>query len=93
MSLNRRKFISSTSFSLAGIITGSALQGCTAGDHHPDSSYDIMKDVMRYRKFDAHCHPEEDLDKQLALADSLGIEKLQISMPVPRYRFELYLLY
>jgi predicted TIM-barrel fold metal-dependent hydrolase len=44
-----------------------------------------MKDVMKYRKIDAHCHPDPDLEKQLEIADRLGIGKLQISMPVTNF--------
>ena len=49
------------------------------------SSYDIMKDVMKYRKIDAHCHPQDDLVKQLEIADRLGISKMQISSPVTNF--------
>jgi hypothetical protein len=44
-----------------------------------------MKDVMRFRKIDAHCHPEKDLEKQLETADRLGIDKIQISNPVTNF--------
>lgn len=83
--INRRKFLASSAVSAAGIVLGSNLAGCAPRKDGAVSSYDIMKDVMKYRKIDAHCHPESDLDEQLETADRLGIEKLQISMPVTNF--------
>jgi predicted TIM-barrel fold metal-dependent hydrolase len=83
--INRRKFLSSTSISAAGLVLGSNVAGCTSRKDQPVSSYDIMKEVMKYRKIDAHCHPESDLVKQLEIADRMGIEKSQISMPVTNF--------
>ncbi|GEO04752.1 metal-dependent hydrolase [Adhaeribacter aerolatus] len=49
------------------------------------ASYNLMKDVLKYRKLDAHVHvnlyhggPEENIK----FADRLGIEKLFISRPI-----------
>ena len=64
---------------------GSNLVGCSSKVKSDISSYDIMNDVMKYRKIDAHCHPESDLRKQIDTADRLGIEKLQISKPISNY--------
>jgi uncharacterized protein len=83
--INRRKFLTGTSLSAAGIILGSNLTGCAAIKESGIASYDIMKEVMKYRKIDAHAHiyssanqsPEWHFD----FADRLGIEKLQISRP------------
>jgi len=84
-SINRRKFFTDTSLSAAGILLGSTLTGA-ASEREPDaSSFDVMKEVMRYRKIDAHCHPDTDLGKQLDMADRLGIRWLQISMPVTNF--------
>ena len=83
--LNRRKFLSDTSISTAGIMLGCNLVKCTPEKNSVINSYDIMKDVMKYRKIDAHCHPDPDLAKQIEIADRLGIEKLQISMPVTNF--------
>ena len=63
---------------------GSNLVGCTSKKESGISSYDIMKDVMKYRKIDAHAHPDTDLGRQMDIADRLGIEKLQISKPATR---------
>jgi hypothetical protein len=83
--LNRRKFLTDTSISVAGIALGSNLMGCSPNSEQVISSYDIMHEVMKYRKIDAHCHPDSDLVKQLEIADSLGIGTLQISMPVTNF--------
>ncbi len=83
--INRRRFITNTSISAAGIVLGNNLAGCASHNEPEISSYDVMKDVMKYRKIDAHCHPEDDLVRQLEIADRLGIEKMQISMPVTNF--------
>jgi predicted TIM-barrel fold metal-dependent hydrolase len=83
--MNRRKFLTRTSLPAAGILLGSSLHGCNSDPHEGISSYDLMKDVMKYRKLDAHCHPQEDLVKQLEIADRLGISKMQISNPVTNF--------
>jgi predicted TIM-barrel fold metal-dependent hydrolase len=85
MTITRRKFLNNTSISAAGIILGSNLAGCSSHLRSDISSYDIMMDVMKYRKIDAHCHPDRDLKKQLEIADRLGIEKIQISNPVTNF--------
>lgn len=83
--INRRKFLSETSLTAAGIMLGSNLAGCSQRKESDILSYDIMKDVMKYRKIDAHCHPEPDLGKQIEMADRMGIEWLQISQPVTNF--------
>jgi len=84
--LNRRKFIGTTSFTAAGVMMGSSFAaGCSPDVHRAVEPYDIMADVMKYRKIDAHCHPEDDLAKQIETADRLGIEWLQISRPVTNF--------
>jgi len=85
MKTDRRTFIASTSLSAAGIILSGGTLGCTTEKKEVKVQYDIMKDVMKYRKIDAHAHPDNDLDKQLAIADRLGIEKFQISNPVTNF--------
>ncbi len=83
--MNRRKFLTSTSLTATGVILTNNLSGCSSGEPQDKVSYDIMKDVMKYRKFDAHCHPQEDLLKQLEIADRLGINRMQISNPVTNF--------
>lgn len=83
--INRRTFFSRTALSVTGVALTHSMAGCTVEREGGLSSYDIMEDVMRYRKFDAHCHPESDLGKQIDLADRLGISKMQISRPVTNF--------
>ena len=83
--MNRRKFLTSTSLSATSVILAGNLSGCSSGEPNGKSYYDIMKDVMKYRKIDAHCHPKKDLAKQLEVADRLGISKMQISNPVTNF--------
>jgi len=67
---------------------GSALTTCTPEKKTKPSKYDIMADVHKYRKFDAHAHVglrEGDADKQIEIADRLGIEKLYVSRPITNY--------
>jgi len=87
LKINRRKFITNTSLSATGIILGSNFVSCSPRKKEVISSYDIMKDVMKYRKFDAHAHiwSDKDIDVQLRIADKLGIERIQISKPVTNY--------
>ncbi len=83
--LNRRKFLTRSTLSATGIMLGSRLNGYTSPESHGISSYDIMKEVMKYRKIDAHCHPDDDLGKQIEIADRLGISRMQISNPVTNF--------
>ena len=85
--INRRRFLANTSLSAAGILLCSKLEGCASENDAGENSYDIMKDVMKYRKIDAHDHPSfvmpgqariKDLEKQINTADRLGIERLVI---------------
>src|SRR5690606_20707169 len=49
------------------------------------ASFDVMKEVMAYRKIDAHAHvyfSDDSPRTQLELADRLGIGKLIISRPM-----------
>jgi predicted TIM-barrel fold metal-dependent hydrolase len=88
MNINRRKFVTRSAVSAAGILIGSHLKGMAKLEDEEDISlskpkkYDLMKDVMKYRKIDAHAHiyftdtsPEEQLDA----GERLGIGKQVIS--------------
>jgi uncharacterized protein len=83
--INRRKFIADTTLSAGAIILGSNIAGCVSQKEEKKISYDIMKEVLKYRKIDSHLHPESDLEKQLQIADRLGIEKMQISQPLTNF--------
>jgi len=83
--MDRRKFFETTALSSAGILVGGSLAGCTRRTEPEISAYNIMSEVMKYRKIDSHEHvdlyhggPEVQID----YADRLGIEKLIISKPV-----------
>jgi len=83
--MQRRKFFETSAISSAGILLGSTLATCTSGAKTVPASYDLMKEVMKYRKIDAHEHTnlyEGGPEVQIDFADRLGIEKLIISRPV-----------
>jgi predicted TIM-barrel fold metal-dependent hydrolase len=83
--ITRRKFLADSSLSTAGLIIGSKFSGSLSMREPGISSYDIMKEVMKYRKFDAHAHLNFSADpagEQLRFADRLGIERLSVSRPV-----------
>ncbi len=83
--INRRKFLASTSLSTTGLLLGSNLIGFSSKKESGVSSYDIMKEVTKYRKFDSHVHlyfAQNAVDEQLSFADRLGIDRLSISRPV-----------
>ena len=71
------------------------MTGYASDQKQRNSSYDLMQEVMKYRKFDAHAHVglygplPEDADKQIDIADRLGIEWLSISNPITRKEEEL----
>ncbi|HCS20628.1 MAG TPA: amidohydrolase [Bacteroidetes bacterium] len=96
--MNRRKFVSGSLLSSAGLVTASGLLSFVAGKsnnissggqqvHNTDQAafdFDLMKEVRKFRKIDAHIHvhlfdgpPEGNID----FADRLGIEKMVISRP------------
>lgn len=87
--INRRKFIGNTALSVAGLMLGSQLIKCSPKDASAQKDagapFDLMKEVMSYRKIDAHAHvyfSDDSPGTQLDLADRLGIEKLVISRPM-----------
>ncbi len=82
--IDRRRFISDTSFSAAAIMLGCKISGCRQ-ENSSAAEYDVMKEVLKYKKIDAHCHPEADLGKQTDIADRLGISWMQISKPVTNF--------
>ena len=88
--INRRKFLTDTSLTAAGLLLGNTLIGCTSSGKSEISSYDLMKEVMKYRKIDAHDHyglsgvGPGTLERQIDIAERMGIETLSISRPVTR---------
>jgi predicted TIM-barrel fold metal-dependent hydrolase len=85
--LNRRKFFKDTAFSTAGLIIGCNLKSLSDKSTPNTSSYNIMKEVRRYRKINSHEHvglSSSTLEYQIDFADRLGMEKLVISKPITR---------
>lgn len=92
--LNRRRFIESAGFSAATLLWGQQLISCAARRDlakkpaalsSRTAPFDIMKEVMAYRKIDSHAHvyfTEDSPATQIDLADRLKIEKLVISRPM-----------
>lgn len=83
--MNRRKFFRNSALSTAGLIIGGKLVDLQARENPGSASGDIMKEVMKYRKIDAHEHVKIDcsnVEAQIDFADRLGIEKLAISRPI-----------
>ena len=92
--INRRKFIAGTAISAAGVMISDRLFGSPAGRENSViaaasgagvSSYNIMKETLKYRKIDAHVHsdlfnggPEGNVE----FAERLGIDKMVISRPI-----------
>ncbi len=90
--INRRKFVTKTALSAAGLLLSEHLMGMGPTDAPPaslsneiaPSSYNLMKDVMKYRKIDAHVHAylfDGGPDGNVAFAERLGIDKMFLSRP------------
>jgi uncharacterized protein len=89
--INRRKFLTNTSMSFAGIMLSSKMWGSSPGDISAKKNSqisdpgNIMKEVMKYRKISAHDHVglgSGTIREQIDVADRLGIEKLEVSKPI-----------
>ncbi len=78
--MNRRKFLGNTALSAAGMMVGGRLSDLTE-EGTPLASFDLMKEVMSYRKINAHEHvyPNVDPAVLIDMADRLGMEKLVVS--------------
>ena len=85
--IGRREFLTYSGALTAGAVMGGVLS-CSKRADNMAGAYDLMKDVMKYRKIDSHVHvylshkPEE----VIKYADLLGIEKLIISCPCVPWR-------
>jgi predicted TIM-barrel fold metal-dependent hydrolase len=83
--IDRRTFFEQSAVSSAGLILGGMVAGCSVSRDPGVTDYDVMAEVMKYRKIDAHEHvdlysggPEVQVD----FADRLGIERIVVSKPV-----------
>lgn len=82
--VTRRKFIRGTAVSAASAILAPALADSRA-EMSFNSSYDIMREVRKYRKIDSYAtsnFSDENLRSQIDFADRFHIEKLFIAMPM-----------
>jgi len=85
---SRRKFLGYAGLSSTGILFGNALTGWSEKRKSNAFDFDMMEEVLKYRKIDAHAHvgfEQGDIDEQIDFADRLGIEKLCISNPITNY--------
>jgi len=90
MNLNRRTFIARGAVGAAGLLVGSRLKGLAreetalpVGGHGEGSKkYNLMKEVMKYKKIDAHAHvyfEEGSMETQIEYGRRLGINNHIIS--------------
>ena len=84
--INRRKFVAGVTTAATGLFLGNHLKAMVPEEKNMaeirPKGYDIMKDVMKYRKIDTHAHIYFTTDSpqtQLDFGRRLGIEKQVIS--------------
>lgn len=99
--ISRRKFIAGAALSATGLAVSGGLAASSAADMpegmhaiEPMAKYDLMQDVMKYRKIDSHIHVNlgsTDIEVQKKYAGTLidyaqrmKVEKLVLSNPVTR---------
>jgi hypothetical protein len=93
--INRRKFVTGTALSAAGILMSDRVLGIhdanaasyTSVKENVKLKYNLMNDVMKYRKLDSHVHAylfDGGPEGNIAFADRLGIDKMFISLPAYR---------
>lgn len=83
--VTRRKFISGTTASAAGILLGPRLQASERESAGAEAAFDIMREVKSYRKIDSYATSslsDESIKSQIDFADRFGIEKLFIALPM-----------
>lgn len=90
--INRRKFLTGTTLSAAGILMSKQILGFGSTEIssealNPEKSgpaYNLMKDLMKYRKLDSHVHAhlfDGGPESNISYADRLGIDKMYVSRP------------
>ena len=85
---NRRKFLINSSLSGAALLYPGRPGFSSSEPDSALSAFDLMKEVARYRKIDAHAHvgfEAGDEEEQLDFADRLGIDKLCVSRPITNF--------
>lgn len=91
---SRRNFVTGAAIAGAGILTGFRYEKNSEGIeglkllNQEASKYNIMKDILKYRKIDAYANAfplnNGQRDVQIRYADRFYIEKLIISVPVAK---------
>ena len=83
-SITRRKFFKNSVLSATCISLGSNLPALSESMYPDSSRYNIMKEVMKYRKLNSHEHVpfNSNPDSLIDAADRLGMEKVVISRPI-----------
>jgi uncharacterized protein len=85
--IDRRTFFGKSAVTSAGVLLGGTITGYSGNRERGISDYNVMAEVMKYRKIDAHEHVflyEKGPEEQIDFADRLGIEKLVVSRPVTK---------
>ncbi len=88
MKIGRRSFLRQTTLSTAAISLTGPFAAWGSEKKRVVSAYDIMEEMRKYRKFDAHAHVgmnrshPDDAARQIDENDRLGIEWASISYPV-----------
>ena len=83
--VTRRKFLSGTAATAAGILVTPSLSPTVAKAPKSEAVFDLMKEVRKYRKIDSYATStltEENLRTQIDFADRFGIEKLFVALPM-----------
>jgi predicted TIM-barrel fold metal-dependent hydrolase len=82
--IGRREFLTYIGGGAVGTAVASKLSGGVPEAHASPSRYDVMKEVMKYRKIDAHVHIHLPYEPAYVIkeANRLGIDKLALSIPV-----------
>jgi len=90
--INRRKFVARSALSAAGFLVSEQIMGiprsaCSENAmsvENPAKPYNLMKDVMNYRKLDSHVHAhlfDGGPEGNISFANRLGIDRMYVSLP------------
>ncbi|MDP3468416.1 MAG: amidohydrolase family protein [Daejeonella sp.] len=90
--INRRKFVARSALSAAGLLVSEQIMGiprsaCSENAmsvENPAKPYNLMKDVMNYRKLDSHVHAhlfDGGPEGNISFANRLGIDRMYVSLP------------
>jgi predicted TIM-barrel fold metal-dependent hydrolase len=85
--MDRLSFIKNTAVSTADALLGKRLEGFVPEHEAISSPYDVVGEILKYPKIDAYAHAyfqDAQAKVQMDYADSLGIEKLFISVPIAK---------